>query len=78
MAKLVLPVEADGSLRLPPGVLAAAGLGDLVELDLQPGTLVLRPAAAEDGAELSDEEIVEICRGIRREVFGEKYGYRAP
>lgn len=45
MAKLVLHVEADGSLRVPPEALEAAGLSDLVEPDLEPGAVALRPAA---------------------------------
>lgn len=78
MAKLVLRVEADGSLRLPPEVLEAAGLAERVELDLGRGSLSLRPATVPDGDELSEDEIVVICREIRREVFEEKYGHQAP
>lgn len=78
MPKLVLRVEADGSLRLPPAVLEAAGLGGQVELDVESGTLSLRPATVLDGDELSEDEIVSICREIRRDVFEEKYGRQAP
>jgi len=78
LPKLVLRVEADGSLRLPPEVLQAAGLGGHVELDLEPGSLSLRSAADTEGDDLSEEDIVAACREIRREVFEEKYGRRAP
>jgi antitoxin component of MazEF toxin-antitoxin module len=74
VAKLLLRVEPDGSLRLPPDVLRAAGLGERVELDLEPGSLSLRPAEA-DGDDLSEEDIIAICREIRQEVFDEKYGH---
>ena len=75
MAKLRLRVEADGSLRLPPEVVRVAGLGEHVELDLEPGSLFLRPAEAE-GDDLSEEDIIAICREIRQEVFEEKFGHQ--
>lgn len=49
-----------------------------VELDLEPGSLSLRPAAEAWGDELSEEEVVAICGEIRREVFEEKYGRQVP
>ena len=69
MAKVLLHVDPDGSLRVPADSLRAAGLGDRVELDISRGALSLRPdESVEAGRDLAADDIVEVCCEIRREL----------
>lgn len=78
MAKVLLKLDADGSLRVPADILRAAGLGNRVELDVSRGALSVRPAESMGSPEdLTEEGIVEICREIRRELYEETHGHPA-
>lgn len=75
MAKVLLHLDPDGSLRVPAAILRAAGLGNRVELDVSRGALSLRPAESAAAEDPTEDDIVEICRGIRRELHEETHGH---